>query len=156
MRALILRPSGGRWTEVHPVSIVQGAAYREDFGGDTSVVADTRLEPDGNLSVRLIAGHNFHVWPESGRVALGPAGVAGAVITMPARLILHDPAGTDDRASARLMVSVGADYWQALDAEWPGNGDVGIGRFAFLTPDWQDFTMTTLDAATLCANPPPL
>ena len=59
MRALILLPSGGRWTEMHPVSIVQGAAYREDFGGDTSVVADTRLEPDGNLSVRLIAGTTF-------------------------------------------------------------------------------------------------
>ena len=156
IRALILSPATGRWSEMHPSVVVQGDAYREDFEADVSVAADTRVEPDGNLSARLVAGHNYHFWPETGRVLLGPAGVGGVVVTMQARLIPDDPIAPDDRADARLMLSVGADYWQALDAAWPNNGDAAIGRFGFITQDWQTFTMTTLPEAALCANPPPL
>lgn len=156
LRALILDAATGQWQEMHPPAPVEGAAYREDFVDDASVEADLRGEPEGRQSVRVTAGYNFHFWPDSGRVPLDAAGVGGVVVTMQARLTLDDPAGPDDRASARLMMSVGADYWQSLDADWPDNGDAAIGRFVFITPDWQDFTMTTLDKATLCANPPPL
>jgi len=156
MRALILDPRTGIWAEMHPPAPVQGAAYREDFADDASITADDRAEADGTLSVHLVAGHNFHFWPESGRVTIDPAQIGGVVVTVAARLILNDPAGPDDRSAARLMMSVGADYWRSLDAQWPANGDAGIGRFGFITSDWQMFSMTTLDEAALCANPPPV
>ena len=87
------------------------------------------------------------------------ASVAGVLVTTQARLVLDDPNGPDDRDQARYVLGVGADYWLSLAAQWDQwktNGDVGIGRFRYVTPEWQTYTMSSLDEAELRQNPPPV
>jgi len=42
---------------------------------------------------------------------------------------------------------MGADYWNDLSFQWAGwgvnNDDVGIGRFKYVTPEWNYYTMHT-------------
>jgi hypothetical protein len=148
------------WTGLQAETLVEGAAYVEDFADNASRPADIRAEPGGGLSVRLADGYNFHFWPASGRVPVPQRPIGGVFTTVEARLIADDPASPDDRAEARLLLAMGADYWRAADAEWQPDwstvGDVAIGRFRFVTEDWQSFNMTTASAALLCAHPPPL
>ncbi len=80
-------------------------------------------------------------------------------MTVQARLILDGPSGPDDRAQARYLLDVGADYWQSLTAQWDNwetNGDAAIGRFKYVGSEWRAFNMTTLSGEELQANPPPL
>jgi hypothetical protein len=56
------------------------------------------------------------------------------------------------------MMSVGADYWKTLDAQWDQwktNGDLAISRFRFITPKWQWFHMCTRPAEDIRRDPPP-
>jgi hypothetical protein len=160
IEAYVLDVASGRWQLLQFDRLVEGAAYVADFADNASVEADIRTEADGSISVTAGAGYNFHFWPSSGRIPLEPQRIGGIFTTVQARLILHDPTQVDDRAQARYLMSVGADYWRALDAEWradwSANGDVAIGRFRYITNEWQAFNMTTVPLATLCANPPPL
>jgi hypothetical protein len=158
MRAYILSKADGQWHLVQGSTLVSGAAYREDFSGDESRPADIRSEPDGTISVTAGEGHNFHFWPASGRVSIDPDDIAGVLVTAQTRLVLNDPDGPDDRDRARYVMGVGADYWQSLTAQWDQwktNGDVGIGRFRYVTPEWQTFTMSSLSEDALRQNPPP-
>lgn len=160
LRALVLDPQTGQWADMHPQVPVDGAAYVEDFVDDAAIPADSRITEGAAISVRLLPGHNFHFWPDSGRVPVDPAAIGGIVVTVSARLILDDPLGIDDRSDARIMMSVGADFWRDMDAEWEpdftANGDAAIGRFGWITQEWQVFSMTTLEMSSLCANPPPV
>jgi hypothetical protein len=161
IEAYYLSASTGRWNLLQFSRLVEGGAYVEDFAGDASRPADARPEAGGTLSVTAGAGYNFHFWPAGGRVTLAAADdMAGIFTTVQARLILDDSAGPDDRSQARYLLSVGADYWRSLDAQWAAdwsaNGDVAIGRFRYVTAVWQSYSMTTLSADELAANPPPL
>ena len=89
---------------------------------------------------------------------MDPLDIAGVWATMEARLIIADEQLPDDRSAARLLLSAGADYWQSPAAawdQWKTNGDIGIGRFRYLTSKWQAFNMHTLSEAQLQSNPPP-
>ena len=158
MRAYILSKTDGEWHLIQDSTLVSGAAYREDFAGDVNRPADIRREPDGTLSVTAGEGHNFHFWPASGRVPIDPEDIAGVLVTTQARLILDDPDQPDDREQARYVMGVGADYWLSLTAQWDQwktNGDVGIGRFRYVTTEWQTFTMSSLGEDAMQQNPPP-
>lgn len=161
LRGMVLDAAGTTWRQMHPPGPLDGGAFREDFVDNTSVDADLRPAADDGVSVLLSPQRNYHFWPYSSRVPIGPAGIGGIVVTVQARLIVDDPALPDDREQARLMMSVGADYWRDVTVNWDDSGEVvsgdaAIGRFGFITPDWQTFTMTTLPEDVLCANPPPL
>ncbi len=160
IKAYYLSAETRRWYLLQFDRLVEGAAYVEDFVDNASVPADIRAEADGSLSVRLVDGYNFHFWPESTRVPINTTDIAGIFTTVQARLILDDPALPDDRDQARYLMSMGGDYWRDLAAEWQADwstvGDVAIGRFRYITPEWQSFNMTTVSAEMLCANPPPL
>ena len=159
IRAFILSKRDGRWHEVQRDLTVDGAAYREDFAGDASRPADIRVEPDGGISVTAGDGFNFHFWPTTGRASLDPSDIAGVVTSVDARLVVDDSALPDDRRQARYLLSVGADYWLDLTAEWDNfrtNGDVAIGRFRYVQREWQSFNMTTLSLEELERSPPPL
>lgn len=159
MNAYVLSKADGEWHLVQDADIVSGAAYREDFSGDVNRPADARFERSGVVSVTAGEGHNYHFWPSSGRVTIDPEDIAGVLVTAQARLILDDPDGPDDRDQARYVMGVGADYWLSLTAQWDQwktNGDVGIGRFRYVTPEWQTFTMSSLDEDALRQNPPPV
>ncbi len=158
---LYLSKRDGKWHDLQRESGVAGAAYREDFAGDENQPADLKRTRDGSVSVRIVLGHNFHFWPaKASRATIEPGDVAGMASAFRARLVTDDPAAPDDRGKARLLASCGGDYWRALNAgwksDWSNNGDWAIGRFRFLTPVWQVFTATTLDAGDLRRNPPTL
>lgn len=157
LQAFILSKNTGKWTRVQFANRVEGAWYEESFADDKSKPSDARPEPDGTLSVTIDDGYNYHFWTNE-RISIDPADIGGVVTAVQARLILTDPKGPDNRKDARLMMSVGADYWQALDSKWDywkTNADVGIGRFRMIGNDWSWHYMTSLDAAALRKNPPP-
>ncbi|MGA7935219.1 MAG: hypothetical protein WCA35_16845, partial [Kovacikia sp.] len=76
-----------------------------------------------------------------------------------ARLVVDNPQQPGDLERARYLLSMGGDYWLNLTAEWnkfATNGDIAIGKFKYVTPNWQAFNMTTLTAAQIRQNPPPI
>jgi len=160
IRAYVLSRRDHQWHLLQSSRSVQGDAFREDFSENFNTAADVRDEEDGGVSVYLTEGYNFHFWDADGRVVIEPSDIGGIFTTVQARLISENPALTDDREQARYLMSMGADYWIDLSsgwqADWTANGDVGIGRFRYITPDWQSFNMTTLTPSQLCQNPPPL
>jgi hypothetical protein len=158
IKTYLLSKEEGTWQLVQATQDVQGAAYREDFEDDISKEANLRTEDEG-VSVKLEPNYNFHYWPPTGRVEIDPNDIAGVFTTMQARLIVDDPSKSDDRSKARYLLSMGADYWLDMDAEWDDlktNGDVAIGKFKYVTSDWQAFNMTSLSEEELRKNPPPL
>lgn len=158
MKAYVLSKKDGAWRVVQESVSVDGAAYREDFVADVNKPADVRAEAEG-VSVKLEPNYNFHYWPTSGRTEIDPTDIAGIFTTMQARLIVDDENKPDDRDKARYLLSMGADYWLDLTTQWDQfktNGDVAIGKFKYVTPEWQAFNMTSLSEEELRKNPPPL
>ncbi|MGL5818932.1 MAG: hypothetical protein ACRCYR_15290 [Phycicoccus sp.] len=140
---------------------VEGAMYVEDYVSDVSRTGPeyVRDEPGGGQSAIPGDGFNFHFWtPKRSRVDC--ADIAGVVSVLRARLVVDDPAGPDDRARARFVMSVGADYWRSQTARWApdfvNNDDIGIGKFRYVTPTFSSYYMTTMTREQLAKNPPPL
>lgn len=159
MQTYILSKRDGKWHRVQNSVGVDGAAFREDFAENISRKPDLRREPDGSVSVTAGDGYNFHFWPTDGRASIDPHDVAGVFVTVEARLIVGNPNKPDDRSRARYLASVGADYWVNLHAAWnhfKTNDAVAMGRFKYVTTQWQAFNCTTLTAKELRRNPPPL
>ena len=137
---------------------VVGAACREAFVNDESKAPDARIEPDGSLSIVTGPGFNYHFWPRAGRGTMDPTDIAGVYAAVQARLVLADPKAADDRAQARFMMSMGADYWKAVDSAWDQfktNGDVAIGRFRWVGREWGWHHMISLSADAARRTPPP-
>jgi hypothetical protein len=158
IKAYLLSRQDNRWHLLQASRLVQGAAFREDFVDNINKPADVRLEGDGTISVTAGGGYNFHFFPAT-RTPIDPADIAGIFTTVQARLVLNDPSRADDRARARYLLDMGGDYWLDLTAQWDywkTNADIGIGRFKYVTTDWQAFNMTTLSATEIRQNPPPL
>jgi hypothetical protein len=158
-----LSKKSGKWVSLQRDSSLDGAAYRQDFANDEAMAADLQRQADGTVSVKLTPGRNFHFWPTKAgpaRATIDPTDIAALASSFKARLVTADPAKPDDRAKAKVVGSCGGDYWRALDskwkADWSNNGDWALGRFRYLSGEWQVFTACTADAETIRANPPPL
>lgn len=159
LKAYYLSRSDNRWHLWQASRRVEGAAYVEDFAEDKNIPANLRTEPDGSVSVVPAgAGYNFHFW-NPGRTPIDSNDIVGVFTTVQARLVVDDPDQPDDRVQARLILSVGADYWATMEAEWnywTTNADIGIGKFKWVTTQWQPFNMHTMTPEELRENPPPL
>jgi hypothetical protein len=154
----MLSKRDGQWYLLQSSTRVEGAAFREDFAGNVNKAADIRYEPDGSISVKAGQGYNFHFWTPS-RASIDPNNVAGIFTTVQARLVTDNPQQADDRFQARYLLGMGGDYWLSMTAKWDNwktNGDIGIGKFKYVTTSWQAFNMTTLSADQIRQNPPPL
>ncbi|HPG39306.1 MAG TPA: hypothetical protein PLP19_04390 [bacterium] len=159
IRTYILSKTQHTWQTADSSTNIDGNAYVEDFSGDANKPADERSEPEGGISVTAGDGYNFHFWSSNGRKSINPNDIGGVITMVRARLVLDDTTLVDDRATARYLLSVGGDYWSTLTAPWDNfktNGDIGIGKFKYVTKDWQWFCMTTLTEAELRDNPPPV
>jgi Ricin-type beta-trefoil lectin domain-like len=162
--AWYLSKRDGRWRKWIAAPSVEGAMFREDFAGDITnpnPEAPIRAEASGGKSAKPGGGFNFHFWPPAPtRVAIDTGDIAGVWTVFKVRLIKDNPAGPDDRAQARFVASAGGDYWRSLTApqksDWSNNGDIGIGKFYFVTNDWQSINFTTLTPDQLRQNPPPI
>ncbi len=162
--AWYISKSDGRWRKWMASASVQGNMYREDFANDATnpnPADPIRVEASGGKSAKPGGGYNFHFWPATPpRVAMDPNDIAGVWTVFKVRLVKDNPNGVDDRSKARFIASAGADYWRSIDAQWKSdwsnNGDIGIGKFYFVTNDWQSINFTTLTLDALRQNPPPI
>ena len=153
-----LSKSTNEWINWQRSSNVGGANYAEDFQEDENIPTDLRAEAEG-YSATVPDDYNFHFWVDELRPTMDPTDIAAVWTAIDARLILDDPNESDDRATSRLMMSAGADYWESPSAQWDQwttNGDIAIGRFRWLTEDWQTYNMHTMSEEILVNNPPPL
>jgi len=151
LQAWALPRGSTQWQEIQSSSVMQGAAFAEDYDGPT-VPAHYVAKPSGT-SVTPVSGHNFHFWPGSGRVDLRPAQVSAVVVAVQARL---QPRASGTAAPC-LVLSVGGDLWRSRTAEPGGSNsaDIGIGRFKRVERRWRLFTMTTASATLLQRTPAP-
>ncbi|TAK62498.1 MAG: hypothetical protein EPO22_07410, partial [Dehalococcoidia bacterium] len=92
---------------------------------------DVRNEPDGGQSWLAGASGLWHGWPSS-RAAI-PAGTSAVCSQYEARLVLDDPAGPDNRSSARMLAESGFDWWQSTAS---GSNELGMnGRYKLVPQD---------------------
>ncbi|WP_066382201.1 MULTISPECIES: hypothetical protein [unclassified Anabaena] len=158
LKVYALSKSDYKWHLLVSSLRVRGRAYREDFKRDINIPADIRVEPDGSISTKAGNGYNFHFWNHK-RVEFDPENTIGLLATAQARLIIDDLSKPDDRDRARYLLSIGGDYWSSMRSRWDNfttNRDFGIGRFKYVTRQWRAFNLTTLSAADIIINPPPL
>jgi hypothetical protein len=156
--------TGSTWKRIEQTDTPPGAAYWADFhDGGANIAGNTRIEPDGTLSFKVLSGRNYHFYPQPRTPIPDPSNVQGNLIVVQARLIKDNPAGVDDTASARYILNVGGDYWpsaamtlaQMQSAGYPAT-DIGGSKFKYVKPYWRFHAYTSLTAAQLQANPPPI
>ena len=156
----LLLKSSGKWTEAQYPTI-QGGAFRSDFAGNAGKEVTTKDESanGGGISVTADQFYNFHFWSGQ-RANIDPNDIKGVYSVFQARLVLDDLTKPDDRASAHYLAGGGGDYWASQDAgwlpDWSANGGINGGRMKFVTNNFQSFSMETLSADQMTANPPPL
>jgi len=156
--AHVLSKQDNQWHLLQSPAAVVGGAWREDFLDNISIPADIRAEADGGVSVKVGGGYNFHFFPET-RASIAPSDIGGVFVTAQARLILDDPLGRDDRAKARYLLNIGADYWIDLFTDFDDfttNTEVFQARFRYVTTGWHWFNMISLGEAEIRQNPPPI
>ncbi|NJL10495.1 MAG: hypothetical protein HC908_10895 [Calothrix sp. SM1_7_51] len=159
LKAYVLSKQDRKWYLLQNSRGVEGAAYRENYTENANKPANVRQEKDGSISVKAGNGYNYHFWTKGGRAWINPKDIGGILTTVQARLVVDNPKKPDDRNQARYLLSVGADYWLNLTAQWDNfktNADVGIGKFKYVKPQWQAFNMTTLSPWDIRRNPPQL
>jgi hypothetical protein len=150
LQTWVLLRGSDRWTRVQETSAMSGGAFAEDYAGPT--IAADYSSGDTATVVHPVRGHNFHFWPEQGRIPLRPSRVRAVTVAVQARLAaLRAPAGHEPC----LTLSVGGDLWGSFDSTQSANQDIGIGRFKRVEPRWRLFTMSTASDAILDRDPPP-
>jgi len=160
MRVYVLSKRTNTWRQVGSSTTVDGSFYNEDFRlGNDIKTAPMRTESDGGVSTTPIWPYAYHFWC-CGRQPFDRADLGGVYATYQARLVVNDPSKPDDRSIARFLAYTGLDYWRDLTSGWapgqPNNGEAGHGRMKYVTTQWRAINMTTVPAATLRNNPPPL
>ena len=162
MQLYYFSKSEQRWIELQNTSNIKGNAYVENFKNNVNKAADQRTESasnGGGISVTAGDGYNYHFWPGTGRATIDPDDIAIIYASCQARLIVGNTSKPDDRASARYVLSVGGDYWYGKTGAWNDlktNGDFAIGRFKYVTNEWQAFNGWAGDINLLRKNPPPM
>lgn len=152
LQAWVLFRYSAHWQRIQFSSALGGAAFAEDYAGPT--VPGRYSASSTGTSAQLVPGHNFHFWPDAGRVSLDASKVAEVTVALEARL---DPT-RDHSPKPCFVLSVGGDMWSSRSAQAGGSssGDVGIGRFKSVERDWRLYTMTTASADVLRQKPLPL
>jgi len=87
-------------------------------------------------------------FPNANRIANSQ----GYVVALRARKILHNGAGTDDRANAHIVLMTGCDYYFS---NYAYAGEAFHSGFREVTNDFQWFGATDIPPSILQANPPP-
>ena len=170
-RAFYKSRSTGRWTSYGVSAGATGYVYGKSslFGATTP--QNRRVNSDGSTEIKPPDDRNYawHGWWEKGRVSINPTDIAALFITLQGRLTVDDPNKPDDRAKARLLIQVGADYYRDLSTNWTFIvPSAATARSKLVTNDWQAFSATTfsdvgqqepgggITEAAFRADPPPL
>jgi hypothetical protein len=162
--------ASGAWSRIQDPSNVVGELYPKHLQGDVTSTPDQQV--NGNVtSVRPPGGDLlFHGWGTMRDI--DAPDVKAIFVTMQARLAVGAN-GSDDRAAAKYLIHVGADYYPTagtrVSAFTPSSylPGVGVSRAKLVTNEWRAFNFSTLDVAKqdpggsiseaeLRAAPPPL
>lgn len=165
------RKSNNRW-EMIANQAVYGENFPKSLQGDSTIAADIRNEADGSRSIKPNGRDRvFHGWGSP--INFDAWDVKALLTTLQARLVVDNPYRPDDRARAKYLIHVGADYYpetytRVSDTSpayyFPG---AGVSRAKFVRNDWRAFNFSTIDAGKaepggsistqeLINNPPPL
>jgi hypothetical protein len=160
LRLFVKSQSTGKWERLIDTDSFSGIQC--DQSGNylhCPQLASVREDGDSASSLPL-SNLNLHGW-WGGREPIDGWDVAAIVISLEARLAKDSENGIDDRAKAKYLISIGADYYSSLEA-------VGVSRAKLVTNEWQAFTFTTLNdvgyqepgggisESDLRADPPPM
>jgi hypothetical protein len=155
MRVYLLHKSG-QWEKLNASTDVGYEGYKEDFSGPAPL-DDERTTPDGGIAVKIPNGSVFHFWPSDGnQVKVDTSDIGGIFVTFQAKLFVNDPSKPDDRSMARYHGVPGGDYYGNGKCCGEDGGEIGMGRFKFVTTDWQWFNFITVPTSQISSNPPPL
>jgi hypothetical protein len=154
--ATYLHRNSGGWELVQSeaTNSIGGAHYVADFANNASYPWNETQLADGSVSVDSPnAGYNDHYWPGT-RGTFAANTVNGVFV----RVMLKT-----DNANANLVANVGADWWLSATAGYTvvngvmvNNPGAGMSDWVKLSTDYQPLYFTTLTAAELEADPPPL
>ena len=160
IKSYYLNKKDNKWHLLQNSPGIEGDNFIENYISNHKKTANRRIEPDLTTSIQLQDGFNFHFWVPRKRKLIDAEDIDGIFTTVMARLISDNPDLPDDIAENKYILGMGADYWLSLDAPYaPGNAnndDIAIGRFKFITREWQSFNMITIGADEIRSNPPPL
>lgn len=156
----ILKKSNNQWVRMSTTvgNPTWAANWNFDLSGSGTLGQNIpRLEPDGKLSYKLrpefypihggIPGMSFTSF------GIDPIDVAAVFAQIKTQLILDNPAGVDDRASAQILVSIGADYSLTETtnvSDFSPTSDapikaVGGSRFGLVKATQRNHYMATID-----------
>ena len=134
MRLVTLELRGGVWSIVR--SITQAEQIRGlrivNYNPQTGGAITTRVNAQGLWEVFMPdEGGVFHFWEEPRSQIVG-TGASDRACVIVAKLIIWNPAGPDDRSSARVTCHAGIDFWRTTSApflqDYSNNSDMGISR----------------------------
>jgi hypothetical protein len=174
----MMRQSDGSWHKVQDTS--QPGAYSYVWGNGSTCsstegkVNQVKYADTGTVSYRPTGGcRNAHFFPgPRGDISFMKTDVGCVLSVVQARLRVEDPSRPDDRASAKYLIHMGADYYPytsgtiaSTKPEWcsdPSNPSTcinpgsGLARFRYVTNEWRLYAYTTCTMAQLKAHPPPV
>lgn len=116
--------------------------------------AESRKDPDGTISYKLNADSNVI---HGGSLMIDitkyiePKNIAAVFVQLKTQLILDDPLGVDDRASAQILVTVAADYYPEITSKVSDFSPmgyvpaVGSSRFGLVKMTPRSHYMATID-----------
>lgn len=156
----VLSKRTGEWMPLQFSRSVEGANFKEDFSNNVALKADIRPESSGGISATLVRGYNFHFWPSVERRDIDGDDINGIFVSFEGRVMEASRSARSERRINHYVMDAGADYWRSPSIDWApdqrNNDDVGMGRFKYITEEWQSFNMTTITKQQLISNPPPL
>jgi hypothetical protein len=131
--------------------------FAENLSGTELAPILYTTEFDGSRSYGTTSGQVAHSLTPFPRVAITAANYGGMVVVAEAQLVLINPAGTDDRATAKLLYGVGVDpYASATATTSTLPSALASGKLKYVTSTWRSFAATDMTQAALDATPPPI
>ena len=135
------------WILVQDYQDPIGAMYTEDLEDYSperpyDKPAEIRKEAGGGISVTAGSGYQFHFFTPK-KDTIDPDDIGGVFVVCKARLI-----GTENYGELpKYLVNIGGDWYRSEAAEHTtdlaNNNDIALGRFKYVTPEWQYFIMHT-------------
>lgn len=162
LRFYILSESTRKWSQIDISSAPDLNLWTYPFNYVAPASGSgMRKEADGGISVKPKYPNFHHGWGNA--KSISPQDVRAVFATIDYRLEVDDTTKPDDRAVAKYVVDVGADYYPDMNLKWsPGYAPgVGNGRMVLATNNWRTATMlvpnknygSTMDE--MRTNPPP-
>lgn len=148
----------GQWVNgFGPTNVFDGGNYLENLSGTQLSPISFSTESDGSRAYGTTQGQVAHSFTPYPRVSIDPTTYGGMVVIAEAKLVLINPTGTDDRASAKLLYDVGADpYASTTNGVATPPATLASGRMKYVTTNWRSFAATDMTQAALEATPPPI